>query len=87
MASRVPCPQLVVLPPSASFMIQFGEIQCHFITVQFLLQKGEADAVTLDGGLVYTAGVCGLVPVMSERYDGECSPEGDRADAKALLLF
>jgi len=44
--------------------------------VRFLLQKGEADAVALDGGLVYTAGVCGLVPVMAERYDGECSPAG-----------
>ncbi|XP_056419510.1 serotransferrin-B-like [Hyla sarda] len=33
--------------------------------------KGDADAVTLDGGYLYTAGQCGLVPVMGEYYNQE----------------
>lgn len=53
-----------------------GDIQRCFITAPFLLQKGEADAISLDGGFVYTAGVCGLVPVMGESYEGKHSPGG-----------
>lgn len=30
------------------------------------LQKGDADAMSLDGGFIYIAGKCGLVPVLAE---------------------
>lgn len=33
------------------------------------IMKGESDVMTLDGGYLYTAGLCGLVPVMAEFYD------------------
>nr|CAK18230.1 transferrin precursor [Crocodylus niloticus] len=33
--------------------------------------KGEADAVTVDGGFVYTAGRCGMLPAFGEYYDAD----------------
>ncbi|XP_016079806.1 PREDICTED: serotransferrin-like [Miniopterus natalensis] len=32
------------------------------------IMKGEADAMSLDGGFIYIAGMCGLVPVLAENY-------------------
>ncbi|XP_046884357.1 serotransferrin-1-like [Hypomesus transpacificus] len=51
------------------------KIECETgITTEDCIQKilrKEADAMSLDGGAVYTAGVCGLVPVMAEQYDSD----------------
>lgn len=33
------------------------------------IMKGEADAMSLDGGFVYIASRCGLVPVLAENYE------------------
>ncbi|CAJ0926389.1 unnamed protein product [Ranitomeya imitator] len=50
-----------------------GAIECTqaYSAEECILQvlKGEADAVTLDGGYLYTAGQCGLVPAMGEYYN------------------
>uniref|UniRef100_A0A8C8JH54 Serotransferrin n=1 Tax=Oncorhynchus tshawytscha TaxID=74940 RepID=A0A8C8JH54_ONCTS len=37
------------------------------------IMRKEADAIAVDGGEVFTAGKCGLVPVMVEQYDEEAS--------------
>uniref|UniRef100_A0A669E324 Serotransferrin n=1 Tax=Oreochromis niloticus TaxID=8128 RepID=A0A669E324_ORENI len=50
-----------------------ASIECQSApTVEDCLKKimrKEADAVAVDGGQVFTAGKCGLVPVMVEQYD------------------
>ncbi|XP_062844229.1 transferrin-a [Trichomycterus rosablanca] len=48
------------------------------------IMRNEADAMTIDGGQVYSAGKCGLVPAMVEQYDKlKC----DAADSDASSYF
>nr|AJA37268.1 transferrin [Plecturocebus moloch] len=56
-----------------------GKIECESAeTTEDCIAKimnGEADAMSLDGGFVYIAGKCGLVPVLAENYNpknGKC---------------
>ncbi|XP_078472828.1 serotransferrin-1-like [Lampetra fluviatilis] len=37
----------------------------------WMIKNGEADVMSLDGGQVYLAGKCGLIPVMAEYYDDD----------------
>ncbi|KAF3699356.1 Serotransferrin Precursor [Channa argus] len=63
-----------------------SSIECQRAeTVEECLKKimrKEADAVAVDGGQVYTAGKCGLVPAMVEQYDeSQCSSTGASASS------
>lgn len=45
---------------------------CILLTV-----KGEVDAMSLDGGFIYSAGKCGLVPVLAENQVSQENPGSD----------
>ncbi|MCJ8745323.1 hypothetical protein PDJAM_G00128870 [Pangasius djambal] len=68
-----------------------SRMDCEFgHTVQDCIRKillNEADAIAVDGGEVYIAGKCGLVPVMVEQYDEQkCkSPSGKFTDILNLI--
>uniref|UniRef100_A0A8C3UFJ5 Ovotransferrin n=1 Tax=Catharus ustulatus TaxID=91951 RepID=A0A8C3UFJ5_CATUS len=49
------------------------------------IMKGEADAISLDGGFVYTAGMCGLVPVMAENYEDNSADKPSTYFAVAVV--
>ncbi|KFQ88597.1 Ovotransferrin, partial [Phoenicopterus ruber ruber] len=74
-------------------VVSNGEVECTVADTTrdciIKIMKGEADAISLDGGFVYTAGVCGLVPVMGERYDDESQcgkAEGEPASYFAVAV-
>ncbi|XP_037644109.1 transferrin-a [Sebastes umbrosus] len=51
------------------------------------IMRKEADAMAVDGGQVYTAGKCGLVPAMVEQYDeGLCATAGAASSYYAVAV-
>ncbi|KAJ4945761.1 hypothetical protein JOQ06_023439 [Pogonophryne albipinna] len=63
-------------------MWSFNSEEC----VKKMMRK-EADAMAVDGGQVYTAGKCGLVPAMVEQYSADfCSNPGGTASYFAVAV-
>uniref|UniRef100_A0A8I3Q3K3 Serotransferrin n=2 Tax=Canis lupus familiaris TaxID=9615 RepID=A0A8I3Q3K3_CANLF len=50
------------------------------------IAKGEADAMSLDGGYIYIAGQCGLVPVLAENYKTQGSTCSNTAEEGYLAV-
>ncbi|KAI1893868.1 hypothetical protein AGOR_G00128090 [Albula goreensis] len=51
------------------------------------IMRTEADAMAMDGGDVYTAGGCGLVPAMVEQYDEDkCGETGEASSYYAVAV-
>uniref|UniRef100_A0A8C6ZQ99 Ovotransferrin n=1 Tax=Nothoprocta perdicaria TaxID=30464 RepID=A0A8C6ZQ99_NOTPE len=72
-------------------VVSNGEVECAVgeTTKDCIVKimKGEADAISVDGGFVYTGGACGLVPVMGENYeDDQCSRAGEPASYFAVAV-
>uniref|UniRef100_A0A667YCH7 Serotransferrin n=1 Tax=Myripristis murdjan TaxID=586833 RepID=A0A667YCH7_9TELE len=50
-------------------------------------KRSEADAMAVDGGQVYTAGKCGLIPAMVEQYnEALCSTDGSASSYYAVAV-
>ncbi|KAL3055169.1 hypothetical protein OYC64_017968 [Pagothenia borchgrevinki] len=51
------------------------------------IMSKDADAMAVDGGQVYTAGKCGLVPAMVEQYNADlCGNSGDKSSYYAVAV-
>ncbi|KAK5889043.1 hypothetical protein CesoFtcFv8_015082 [Champsocephalus esox] len=52
-----------------------------------MIMSGQADAMAVDGGQVYTAGKCGLVPAMVEQYSADlCNNPGEQSSYYAVAV-
>ncbi|XP_033959690.1 serotransferrin-like [Pseudochaenichthys georgianus] len=52
-----------------------------------MIMSGDADAMAVDAGQVYTAGNCGLVPAMVEQYSADlCSNPGEQSSYFAVAV-
>lgn len=68
---------------SASCFSSFCGVCLSRSVVSLMPQRKEADAMAVDGGQVYTAGKCGLIPAMVEQYDEGISTE----TSQTILCF